>query len=68
MPEAAEQLRAIVNGALAVGKLMTSKDKRLEGVLDSVQATGSGSQIEMSFTVPPDVLDVFTSSHGMGPR
>jgi hypothetical protein len=58
--EAGEQVRAVVNGAIAVARLMSDRDKRLDGVLDSVQATGTGTQIDLSFTVPPDVLDYFT--------
>jgi len=62
--EAGEQLRAIVNGALAMAKMMAGKDARFSGVLDSVQATGSGEQMEVSFTVPPEMLDAITSASG----
>jgi hypothetical protein len=65
-PEAGEQIRAVVNGALAMARLMADKDKRLDGVLNSVQATGTGVQIDVAFTVPPDVLDFLTVSGSQG--
>jgi hypothetical protein len=54
----AEQMRAVVNGALALARLM-DKDKRLDA-FDAVQATGRGAQIDLSFTVPPEVLDAIS--------
>jgi hypothetical protein len=62
--QSGEQLRAIVNGALAMARIMADKDTRLTGVLNTVQSKGTGSQVELSFTVSPDVLDLMTGPNG----
>jgi hypothetical protein len=55
-PKAGEELRNMVNGALSMARMMAGKDARWSGLLDSVQATGTGSAMELSFTVPPEAL------------
>ena len=62
--ESGEQMRAIVNGALAMAKMMAGKDARYDGVLNSIQSTGSGQELEVSFTVPPEMLDLIASADG----
>ena len=47
-----------VNGAIAVAKMMASKDARFDGMFNTLQASGTGSELEMSFTVPAELLDV----------
>jgi hypothetical protein len=56
--KAADDLRAIVNGALAAGRLMGGQDPRAAAVLNSLQVQGTGNTVTLAFTVPPDVLDV----------
>jgi hypothetical protein len=56
--QAAEQLRDIVRGALAAGRLMSGKDARVDAMLNSMQLQGSGKTISLSFTVPPEVFDI----------
>jgi hypothetical protein len=34
-------------------------------MLDSVQAKGSGTAMEISFTVPPDVIDLMATQSGL---
>lgn len=55
--EAGESLRGVVNGALAVAKIMAGHDTRLDGLLQSVQATGTGAELELSFSVPAEALE-----------
>jgi hypothetical protein len=52
----------MVNGALSMARMMAGKDARLAGMLDSVQATGTGADMEISFTVPPEMLDMISSA------
>jgi len=54
-------LRDVVNGAIAMTKVMAGKDSRLDDLLQSVQARGTGPQIELSFTVPAEALDALRS-------
>jgi hypothetical protein len=56
--QSAEQLRDIVRGALAAGKLMSGKDARVDAMLSSFQLAGSGKTVSLSFTVPPEVFDI----------
>ena len=44
--------------ALLMGE---GKDAKLGGLLDSIQATGSGTELEVSFTVPPDGIDLMAT-------
>jgi hypothetical protein len=56
--KAGEELRAVVGGALAAGRLMSGQDQRATAVLNSLQLTGTGKSVAIAFTLPPDVLDV----------
>lgn len=56
--QSGENMRAVVNGAIAVAKMMASKDARFDGMFNTLQASGTGSELEMSFTVPAELLDV----------
>jgi hypothetical protein len=62
--KAAEELRAVLNGGLAMARMMAGKDARLTALLDSVKSTGTGTTMELSFTVPPEALDFMTTAHG----
>jgi len=61
-PEAAANVRSVLNGMLAAARLMANQDARVNAILGSVQTTGVGSDIELSFTVPPDLVDVVASA------
>jgi hypothetical protein len=62
--ESAQQLRAVVNGALAAGQLVAGRDSRLDGLLKSMQVTGTGTSVAMSFGVPPELLDMINGAAG----
>ncbi len=55
---AGEQLRSVVNGAVAAGRMVAANDARLAAVLNSVRTSGSGTTVEVSFTVPAEMLDL----------
>jgi hypothetical protein len=61
-PKAGENLRGMVNGAISMARVMAGKDARLAGVLDSLQASGTGADIELSFTVSPEMLDAMSGA------
>jgi hypothetical protein len=63
--KAADDLRGVVNGAISMARMMAGKDAKLGGLLDSIQATGSGTELEVSFTVPPDVIDLMATQGGL---
>ena len=56
--EAAELLRRQVNGALAFGEMVGRNDPRASMILKSLQASGSGKTVQVSFTVPAELLEM----------
>jgi hypothetical protein len=65
--QAAEQLRDAVRGGLAMVRLVSGNDPKLEKVLSGVQLSGSGKTVAVGFTVPSDVFDLINgviNEHG----
>lgn len=56
--KSAEQLRDVVRGALAAGRLMAGQNPKVEAMLNSLQMTGTGKTVGLNFTVPAELLDV----------
>lgn len=56
--QSAENLRQIVNGFLAFGRLQAHNDAKAAALLQSLQLSGSGKTVALSFTVPIEVLDM----------
>ena len=56
--QSAEQLRDIVRGALAAGKLMSGKEPKVDAMLNSFQLQGTGKTVSLTFVVPPEVFDI----------
>jgi hypothetical protein len=56
--QAAEQLRDVVKGALAAGRLMTSQNPKMDAMLNSLQITGTGKTVGLTFRVPTELLDL----------
>jgi hypothetical protein len=56
--EAAELLRRQVNGALAFGEMMGRSDPRASAALKTIQMTGSGKTVQLSFMVPGELLQM----------
>jgi hypothetical protein len=55
---AAEQLRDVIKGALAAGRLMTGQNPKMDAMFNSLQVTGAGKTVSVSFTVPVELLDL----------
>ena len=65
--EAAANLRAVVNGALAAARMVAGgKEKSVDGLLNSLAATGTGKSVDVSFTVPIEMVESVGKS-GIGP-
>jgi hypothetical protein len=56
--ESAQQLRTVVAGAVAAARMFGESDKNLSAALSSVQTSGSGRNVELSFQLPPSMLDM----------
>jgi hypothetical protein len=52
----ADNLRQVVQGLLALGKM--SNDPKATALLNSLQLTGTGKTVKLSFSVPSEVLDM----------
>jgi hypothetical protein len=63
--QSGEQIRAVVNGMLGAARMLTNQDPRVATALNSVQASGVGPDIDLSFSVPPEMIDlVAAAAHG----
>jgi len=54
--ESANNLRQVVQGLLALGKM--SNDPKAMALLNSLQLSGTGKTVALSFSVPSEVLDM----------
>jgi len=67
--KAAEQLRDVVKGALAAGRLMTGSNPKIEVMMNSIQVTGTGKTVGLNFAVPAEMLDLINglaAAHHLG--
>lgn len=62
--ERAQQLRTMLAGALAAVKMFGEQDPRLATALSSVRTAGTGRNIELTFQVSSDLLDVIGEHRG----
>lgn len=60
--KAAENLRAVVNGAIAAARLVGGKDAKLDALVSSLQLGGTGKNVELGFAVSAQMLDVITGA------
>jgi hypothetical protein len=55
---AAENLRDVVRGFLALARMQAQTDPRAAALVESLQLTGTGKTVALSFTVPAEVIDM----------
>ena len=63
--QSAENLRDVVRGVLALGRLQAQSDPRLNAAVQSLELTGTGKTVSLSFTVPAELLDMAVA-HAQG--
>jgi hypothetical protein len=56
--QAAEHLRNVVRGIMSLGQLQAQNDPRTAALINSVQLTGTGKTVQLSFTVPAELLEM----------
>jgi hypothetical protein len=56
--QSAENLRQIVNGFLAFGRMQAQNDPKAAAVMQTLQLSGTGKTVALSFTIPSDMLDM----------
>jgi len=56
--EAAENLRDVVRGFLALGRLQSQGDPRIAAIANSMQLEGTGRTVQLTFAVPAEVIEL----------
>ncbi len=64
--QAAENLRAVVNGGLALARLQMGHDNKLDAVINSLQMNGTGKSVGLSFNLPSDIVEIISGAAGSG--
>jgi hypothetical protein len=64
--QSAENLRDVVRGFLALARLQAGTDPKYAGLLESLQLSGSGTTVAVSFAVPIEILDLIAPRHPRG--
>jgi hypothetical protein len=55
--EGARNLRDVANGFLALAKMQAGSRPEMQGVLQSLQLSGTGNTVQLSFSVPAEIFD-----------
>jgi hypothetical protein len=63
--EAAENLRQVVQGFLALGRLQAQADPKIATLLNSLQLSGSGRTVALSFAIPAEIFDLIPKYKGV---
>jgi hypothetical protein len=63
--QSGEDLRSVVRGGLAAARLMGGQNSKLDVAINSLQLSGSGKDLALSFTLPPDLLDMANGIAGL---
>jgi hypothetical protein len=66
--QAAENLRDIVRGFVALAKMQTGSKPGIQKMLPDVQLSGDGKDVAISFAVTNEMLDAFEAAHAMGEK
>ncbi|MDQ3348436.1 MAG: hypothetical protein M3545_10760 [Acidobacteriota bacterium] len=56
--KAADNLRDVVRGFLALARMQAQVDPRTAAMVESLQLTGAGKTVALSFTVPAEILEM----------
>ena len=55
---AAENLRDVVRGFLALGRMQAQADPKVSAMVNSLQLSGTGKTVTLSFSVPSEILEL----------
>lgn len=55
--QAAQNLRDMVNGALALARMQSDSRKDIQAIMQSVHLAGTGKTVELSFALPTEVIN-----------
>jgi hypothetical protein len=60
---AADQLRDVVRGAISFVRLQAGTKPELQDTFKSIEISGTGTRVELSFTLTPDAFRAITPQH-----
>ena len=60
--EAGQNLRDVFRGFLGLAKMQTTGRSGLQAMVDSLQLSGTGTMVTMSFSIPSEALDLIFSA------
>jgi hypothetical protein len=61
--EAAKNLREVVQGFLALAKMQAGNKPEMQSLMQSIQLSGSGTTVALSFQVPSEFINAMASKH-----
>lgn len=65
--KAAEDLRTVINGAIAAVRLLAGQDARVADAIKSIETTGRGRTVELSFSAPVSMIDMMRAGPTAAP-
>ena len=60
--QAAQNLRDVVQGFLALAKMQSNTQPELQALVNSLQLSGTGKTVALSFQVPSQVIDALAAA------
>jgi hypothetical protein len=64
---AAQDLREVVRGFLALGRLQAGRDAQIRAMMNSLELGGDGRTVSLGFALPPEVIDALAALHNRRP-
>lgn len=61
--QSAENLRQVINGLLALGRMQGQNDPKVAAMMQSLQTSGSGKTVALSFAVPAEIFQMIHNMH-----
>ena len=62
--QAAQNLRDVINGFIALGRMQSGNRPEVQTLLQTLALGGAGKTVEVSFTVPADLIDALAGKAG----
>jgi hypothetical protein len=59
--QSAENLRGVINGVISFAKLQGQNDPKLTSLIQSLQLSGSGKTVRLSFAIPAEIFELMHS-------
>jgi len=64
--QSAENLRDVVRGFFALARMQAGSNPQLTALLQTLQLSGTGTTVQVSFTVPAEVFEMIAKAHKKG--